>query len=45
MITVAILTGALSRDLLFAAVFLIGCSRAFEVPTRARWCRLWFRRR
>jgi Transmembrane secretion effector len=33
MITVALLTGALSRDLLFAAVFLIGCSRAFEVPT------------
>ena len=33
MITLAILTGALNRDLLFAAVFLIGCSRAFEVPT------------
>jgi MFS family permease len=33
MITAALLTGMLSRDLLFAAVFLIGCSRAFEVPT------------
>ncbi len=28
-----LLTGALSRDLLFAAVFLIGCARAFEMPT------------
>ena len=32
-ITVALLTGTLSRDLLFAAVFLIGCARAFEMPT------------
>ena len=33
MITAALLAGALSRDLLFAAVFLIGCARAFEMPT------------
>ncbi len=26
-------TGALSRNLLFCAVFLIGCARAFEAPT------------
>ena len=26
-------TGALSRDLLFAAVFLLGSARAFEMPT------------
>jgi len=32
-ITVALFTHSLSRDLLFAAVFLIGCARAFEVPT------------
>ena len=32
-ITVAMLTDNLSRDLLFAAVFLIGSARAFEVPT------------
>ena len=28
-------TALLSRDLLFAAVFLIGCARAFEMPTSA----------
>ena len=33
MITAALLTGMLSRDLLFVAVFLIGCARAFEMPT------------
>jgi MFS family permease len=33
MITVALLTGTLSRDLLFASVFIIGCARAFEMPT------------
>jgi MFS family permease len=32
-ITVALFTHSLSRNLLFAAVFLIGCARAFEVPT------------
>jgi MFS family permease len=29
----ALLTGALSRDLLFGVVFLIGSARAFEMPT------------
>jgi MFS family permease len=33
MITGALLTHALSRDLLFAAAFLIGGARAFELPT------------
>ena len=33
MITAALLTQTISRDLLFAAVFLIGSARAFEVPT------------
>ena len=33
MITAALLAGALTRDLLFGAVFLIGCARAFELPT------------
>jgi MFS family permease len=33
MITAALLAGALSRNLLFFAVFLIGCARAFELPT------------
>ena len=33
MITVALLAGALTRDLLFGAVFLIACARAFELPT------------
>ena len=32
-LTLALVAGALSRDLLFGAVFLIGCARAFEVPT------------
>lgn len=32
-ITLTLLAGALSRDLLFAAVFMIGCARAFEMPT------------
>jgi MFS family permease len=31
--TAALLAGVLTRDLLFAVVFLIGCARAFEVPT------------
>ena len=35
MITAALAAGVLSRDLLFAAVFLIGCARAFEVPTNS----------
>jgi MFS family permease len=33
MITVALLAGGLSRELLFGAVFMIGCARAFELPT------------
>lgn len=33
MITVALLTGALGRNLLFTAVFMIGSARAFELPT------------
>jgi MFS family permease len=33
MITAAFVTGALSRDLLFTVVFIIGCARAFELPT------------
>jgi MFS family permease len=33
MITAALLTDTLSRNLLFGAVFLIGSARAFEVPT------------
>jgi MFS family permease len=33
MITAALLAGVLSRDLLFGAVFMIGCARAFELPT------------
>ena len=33
LITAALLLHALSRDLLFAVVFLIGSARAFEVPT------------
>jgi MFS family permease len=33
MITMAMARGALTRDLLFAAVFMIGCARAFELPT------------
>ncbi len=33
MITVATFMGVLGRDLLFAAVFMIGCARAFEMPT------------
>lgn len=33
MITAAFVTGTLSRDLLFTAVFIIGCARAFELPT------------
>ncbi len=33
MITVALLCGLLTRDLLFAAVFMIGCARAFEMPS------------
>src|SRR4249920_2726811 len=32
-ITVALFAGALGRDLLFAAVFMIGTARAFELPT------------
>ena len=33
MITVALLTGTLNRNLLFISVFIIGCARAFEMPT------------
>jgi MFS family permease len=32
MITIALLSHHLNRDLLFAAAFLIGCGRAFEAP-------------
>ena len=33
LITMALVAHALSRELLFGVVFLIGCARAFEVPT------------
>jgi len=33
LISGAIFTGMLSRDLLFLGVFMIGCARAFEMPT------------
>jgi MFS family permease len=33
LITVAMVADVLTRDLLFAAVFMIGCARAFELPT------------
>src|SRR5215470_5152963 len=33
MITIALFKGILGRNLLFAAVFMIGCARAFELPT------------
>jgi len=33
MITGSLLAGLLNRDLLFGAVFMIGCARAFEMPT------------
>lgn len=33
MITVALIAGTVDRNLLFVAVFLIGCARAFELPT------------
>src|SRR5262249_47949162 len=33
LITVAMSAGILSREMLFGVVFLIGCARAFEVPT------------
>jgi MFS family permease len=33
MIMTALLTGTLGRNLLFTAVFIIGCARAFEMPT------------
>lgn len=32
-ITFAMMTGTVSRELLFATVFIIGCARAFELPT------------
>src|SRR5690242_6079466 len=32
-ITIALFAGVLGRDLLFAAVFMIGSARAFELPT------------
>lgn len=32
-VTAAMLTGWLTRELLFAVVFAIGCARAFELPT------------
>lgn len=33
MMTAALVAGILGRELLFAAVFMIGCARAFEMPT------------
>jgi MFS family permease len=33
MLTIALIAGLFGRDLLFAAVFMIGCARAFELPT------------
>jgi MFS family permease len=33
MIVAALLAGVLSRELLFVVVFMIGCARAFEMPT------------
>jgi MFS family permease len=33
LVTVSLITGIVSRDLLFGAVFMIGCARAFEMPT------------
>jgi MFS family permease len=33
MIMAALIAGLLSRNLLFVAVFMIGCARAFEMPT------------
>ena len=33
MIMMALLSGTLGRNLLFTAVFIIGCARAFEMPT------------
>ncbi len=33
MMTAALVAGILGRELLFAAVFMIGCARAFELPT------------
>jgi len=32
-LTAALIAGALNRELLFVVVFVIGCARAFEVPT------------
>jgi MFS family permease len=32
-LTVALIAGVVTRELLFVAVFVIGCARAFEVPT------------
>ena len=32
-ITAALIAGVLTRDLLFAVVFMIGCARAFDMPT------------
>lgn len=32
-IAAALIAGVLSRDLLFVAVFMVGCARAFEMPT------------
>ncbi len=33
MITMALIAGVLTRELLFIAVFMMGCARAFEMPT------------
>ncbi len=33
LVTAALVANVLSRDILFGVVFLIGCARAFEVPT------------
>ncbi len=32
-VTAALLTGIISREILFVAVFLVGCARAFEMPS------------
>jgi len=32
-IAISLIAGVLSRDLLFVAVFMVGCARAFEMPT------------
>ena len=41
MIMMALLSGTLGRNLLFTAVFIIGCARAFEMPTAHVAFRSW----